>query len=235
VKRSDSLNVLIFKPIDCKCLDSVNDKAISVPTIRSTGQILREACYRNELRLQAEKTNCGRFVDRNQFLEIPWLSRDISWLAVKYPGAGSSVEHQARLPRLESRREECRHSSLAESIAQVTPLLPKRLSHDVLLARSIDVSRSLVETGSLDGASREPSASPTSTKCPGPELDRIHSLCNVGTHLPGKASQIRRRFPGLISTGLNGNFCSRRCVGPRAHGAYSFFPLGRRSFLIRLN
>jgi transcriptional regulator with GAF, ATPase, and Fis domain len=105
-------------------------------------------------------------------------------------------------------REVCRHIEIGESIERLGPILMRRLPIDVIIIRRLDPARSCVDTVAIGYG--KPASAETSihragrTNVTAAELEQLAVWCARGRMLRGSARVARRRLPGVLPEGLEG-------------------------------
>jgi hydrogenase-4 transcriptional activator len=101
-------------------------------------------------------------------------------------------------------KEACRHLQLPEAVLRIFPLLGPALPLGVLAVRELDLARRSVET--LAVAPGEGDEPPAARGERGPdELEALLAWCRAGALEHAPASVLRRRLPGLLPDGVEGD------------------------------
>ena len=106
---------------------------------------------------------------------------------------------------LEVWREACRHIEIRESVERMAPVLARRLPVDLLLLRRLDLQRASVETVAtgLCGPGSVPDQA--RSDCPPEQIEALLLWSRQGQVIHSDAHELRRRQPGLLPEGLEGN------------------------------
>ena len=111
-------------------------------------------------------------------------------------------------------REACEHIELADAVVYIFPHVQRELPLGRLAIRELDLGRRAIET--LAAAPREdhelvaPARSAVSTD----ELDAILAWCRSGALEHSAAAALRRRFPGLLPEGMEGDVLAGPLASP---------------------
>ena len=107
-------------------------------------------------------------------------------------------------------REACRHLELADAVLRIFPLLGAALPIGELAVRDLDLARRTIETLATAPAA-DPESAPASRRELGvDEIEAILAWCRSGTLEHAAADVLRRRLPGLLPDGVEGDVL----VGP---------------------
>jgi transcriptional regulator with GAF, ATPase, and Fis domain len=101
-------------------------------------------------------------------------------------------------------KEACRHLELAEAVLRIFPLLGDALPLGALAVRELDLARRSVDTLALAPSEGDEPQAPRGEHGPG-ELEALLAWCRSGALEHGAASVLRRRLPGLLPDGFEGD------------------------------
>jgi transcriptional regulator with GAF, ATPase, and Fis domain len=101
-------------------------------------------------------------------------------------------------------QEVCRHLRLEDSVERVAPLLAEGLPTDELLVREVDLARQCLETVALGMGRPGPAPARAKSVCSSADLDRIVAWCQDGELLRASERTLRKRLPGLVPPGIEG-------------------------------
>jgi transcriptional regulator with GAF, ATPase, and Fis domain len=104
-------------------------------------------------------------------------------------------------------REVCRHTEIATALERIAPLLRRHLPADRVLLRRLDLARGALETVAGAGTRER-------TELGGRELRELAAWCRRGKPLHGLAANLRRRLPGALPDGLEGDVLLGPLAGP---------------------
>jgi transcriptional regulator with GAF, ATPase, and Fis domain len=112
---------------------------------------------------------------------------------------------QPLLPTLlDAWREAGRHLEIGEAVAEVAPLLARRLPLDLLVVRAIDVGRSFVETVAASAAEGDAPRALRS-ELDAHELDHLLAWCRDGRPIHRRAKALSAKMPGALPDGVDGD------------------------------
>ena len=114
--------------------------------------------------------------------------------------ATAMTDHSPLL--IEVWKETCQHLELAEAVLRLFPLLGARLPLARLAVRELELGRHTVET--LAAAPSE-GDDPSRDELGADELDAVLAWCRSGALEHGAASVLRRKLPGLVPEGVEGD------------------------------
>src|SRR5215468_8685025 len=100
-------------------------------------------------------------------------------------------------------REACQHIDLGEAAARIFPHLARELPVAQLAVRELDLARHAIET--IAAAPDLADAGPSRDELRAGELDAILVWCRSGALERAAAGALRRRLPGLIPAGAQGD------------------------------
>ena len=109
-------------------------------------------------------------------------------------------------------REACQHLELAEGVLRIFPLLGAQLPIRLLAVRELDLVRRTVETLAAAPSEDETAAPASRNELGADDLDAILAWCRSGALEHAPAGVLRRRLPGLLPDGVEGDVL----VGPLA-------------------
>jgi hydrogenase-4 transcriptional activator len=125
-------------------------------------------------------------------------------------------------------REAARHLELAEAVLHLYPLLGAELPLGALLVRELDLARRSVET--LARAPGETDDGPPGAPAPD-EVEALLAWCRSGALEHAPASALRRRLPGLLPDGIEGDVIAAALPSPEEpRGAVVFVARRGRRF-----
>ena len=103
---------------------------------------------------------------------------------------------------------------LADAVVRIFPHLRRELPLGLLAVRELDLARRAVET--LAAAPRDDSevATPSRSELSADELDAILAWCRSGALEHASAGALRRRFPGLLPDGVEGDVLAGPLASP---------------------
>src|SRR5262245_44548172 len=113
---------------------------------------------------------------------------------------------------LELWREACRHIEIEQSLERSAPILQRSLPLDSIAVRRIDLARASVETLATVQCRTGPAASSARSELSATELQGLLAWCRRGEVEHASAETLRKRLPGAIEIGLEGDCL----VGPLA-------------------
>jgi len=109
-------------------------------------------------------------------------------------------------------REACQHLELADAVLRIFPALGAQIPLGLLSVRELDLARRTVETLAAAPGDCDASTPASRSELGADELDAILAWCRSGALEHGAASVLRRRLPGLLPGGVEGDVL----VGPLA-------------------
>ncbi|MGH7286556.1 MAG: sigma-54-dependent Fis family transcriptional regulator, partial [Myxococcota bacterium] len=124
----------------------------------------------------------------------------------------SSIEHSPVL--IEVWREACQHIELADAVVRIFPHLRSELPLGLLAVRELDLARRAVETLAAAPRDDDEIAAPSRSELSADELDAILAWCRSGALEHAPASALRRRFPGLLPDGVEGDVLAGPLASP---------------------
>ncbi len=120
---------------------------------------------------------------------------------------GETMEPYAGL-LLDVWREVCRHIEIGESIERLGPILVRRLPIDTIVIRRLDPARTCVETVATGRCRPAPPGTPAlgmvRNNLSVEDMEQLTAWCGRKRVLRGSDRVVRRRLPGLLPDGLEG-------------------------------
>jgi len=117
-------------------------------------------------------------------------------------------------------KEVCRHLEIGESIERLGPMLMRRLPIDLIMIRRLDPARSCVETVATGHGKPAPAELLMHTigrnSASAAELEQLAAWCARGKVLRASDRVARRRFPGLLPEGIEGQVLAGPLIVPDA-------------------
>jgi transcriptional regulator with GAF, ATPase, and Fis domain len=112
-------------------------------------------------------------------------------------------------------REACQHLELAQAVLQVFPRLGAALPLAELSVRELDLARRTVETLATAPSDGDENAPPSRSELGADDLDALLAWCRSGALEHAAAGVLRRKLPGLLPDGVEGDVLAGPLASPQ--------------------